>query len=155
MRYFLAIIILIYLTSCTQEQEGKLSEKSEMEDDTVQQELVRTQDFKFGPDTSIIEGTLEMEEQFGPPGYGEDPENDMKEKLFFLYLETPVNVYAVDSVSDSFDVSTKGVDRIQLNSPDIDLNPYNKMKIKLKGVFFGAFTRHHHTDVLMDVKQVN
>ncbi len=155
MRYLLAIVILIYFSSCVQQESEKVSEKVVNTQDTAIIQARVIKEFKFGSEVSTIEGTLQQEEQFGPPGYGEDPKNDSKENLFFLYLEAPINVYSIDSLSDSFDVTTKGIDKVQLNSPDVDLVPFINKKITVQGVFFGAHTGHHHTDVLMDVSKVN
>jgi hypothetical protein len=106
--------------------------------------------YYYDPSVSILSGTLKEEEFYGPPGYGESPDKDSKEKQFILYLDNPINVKR-DKKSDSdFDAKYKQ-DKITLIIKS-STSPFKHRigkSIKVKGTLFPAETGHHHTDVLL------
>lgn len=107
--------------------------------------------YYYEPAISVLTGKIEMENFWGPPGYGEDTLIDMKENCATLVLEMPIDV-AADS-SNEFNESAKEIGIIQLASTK-DLNAYSGKRVTLKGKLFGAQTGHHHTPVLMDVTSI-
>ncbi|TND07693.1 MAG: hypothetical protein FD123_3012 [Bacteroidetes bacterium] len=110
--------------------------------------------FYFEPDTSVIEGIIETEMHWGPPGYGEDTLNDMREEMLVISLDKKIDVLAPEKGGDSFNETVKGIDRVQLaNMTDKSLEKYAGKKVRLTGCFFGAHTGHHHTPVLMAVSR--
>ncbi len=122
-------------------------------------EAVSSKDVKeyyFEPNVSIIEGTLITRLHYGPPGYGEDPDNDEQEYPFILQLDGPIKVIAEDT--DMVNSSISDVLEIQLvlrGSPYVDMaKQYKNKHIKVQGTLFSAFTGHHHTKVLMVVDKI-
>lgn len=111
----------------------------------------------YEPDTSVITGKLRVEMFYGPPGYGENPEEDMKEETYLLWLDQPVKVFSnsPEQEEEGFNTTKQEVDKIQLMSThDIQFKSYEGKTIQVRGSFFGAHTGHHHAEVLMDVNQL-
>lgn len=114
-------------------------------------------EYSFEPNVSIIEGTLITRLHYGPPNFGEDPDNDEEEYPFILLLDDPINVIAKET--DTFNSSISNISEIQLvlkGNPDVDMaKQYKNRHIKVQGTLFSAFTGHHHTKVLMVVDEVS
>lgn len=112
--------------------------------------------YYFEPNVSIIEGTLITRLHYGPPNYGEDPENDEHQYPFILLLDAPINVIAEDT--DEVNSDTYDVSEIQLalrgESYVQKAKQYKDKRIKVQGTLFSAFTGHHHTEVLMFVDEI-
>jgi len=89
---------------------------------------------------STVYGKLTTEKFYGPPGYGEDPENDKKMDLYILYLEDePLGEMA----------------KIQLIYSDAETMANLKNKhVKVVGSFFSAHTGYHNTPILLDVRSI-
>uniref|UniRef100_A0A7C4M0N2 DUF4431 domain-containing protein n=1 Tax=candidate division CPR3 bacterium TaxID=2268181 RepID=A0A7C4M0N2_UNCC3 len=100
---------------------------------------------------ATVSGKLVVTNFYGPPGYGEDPENDSVEKQCILYLDGPIDVVATNP-KEEIDITEKNVKKITLvPSKGMNCNIINKKRIRATGTFFHASTGHHHTDILMDV----
>lgn len=114
-----------------------------------------TNEYYYEPNISVIEGTLITRLHYGPPRFGEDPENDEEEYPFILQLDTPIDVITEDTDTanlDKFDVLE--VQLVLRGEPYLDIaKQYKNKYIKVKGTFFIAFTGHHHTEVLMVVDE--
>lgn len=112
--------------------------------------------YYFEPNVSIIEGTLITRLHYGPPGYGEDTDNDIQEYPFILQLDNPIKVIADESDTLNSDISD--VLEIQLvlrGDSYVDMaRQYKNKHIKVQGTLFSAFTGHHHTDVLIVVDKI-
>lgn len=113
--------------------------------------------YPFGPSISVISGVLIIENYFGSPGYGDNPETDEREYSYILMLEKPIDVISNTEKREEgdYDSTTSNISEIQLASTkDIKLSNYRNKVIRLTGIFFGANTGHHHTKVLLDVQKI-
>jgi len=109
----------------------------------------------YEPVVSLISGTLTVERFYGPPGFGEDTLHDSREDSYVLLLEAPIDVKPEAQASDDFNVPKEGVFKIQLTSAQgISFREYKDKEVELRGTLFGAHTGHHHTDVLMEVQEI-
>lgn len=61
---------------------------------------------EYGPSVVKLIGTISLQRGFGPPGFGEDPERDMKLSYAQLTLDRSI---CVDGGGDSDDVKETGV----------------------------------------------
>jgi hypothetical protein len=108
----------------------------------------------YQPVAVELKGTLTIKTYYGPPNYGENPDTDAKEILPVLILEAPVNVRGNADPNAGFDrKSVNDVREIQL----VLTTPHREFigkTVLVKGTLFHAFTGHHHTDVLMDVRSI-
>lgn len=141
------VIILFMLCSCAviQEKEIKFNESNE--------KVVK--EYYFEPNVSVIEGTLITRLYYGPPGYGEDPNNDEQEYPFILLLDDPIKVIAEDADIYNSDISNVLEIQLVLNKDEVDIvKQYKNKHIKIQGTLFSAHTGHHHTDVLVDVDKI-
>lgn len=118
-------------------------------------EIINSRNFFFEPSISEITGILTFNSFYGPPNYGETPEQDIIENVWILNLDAPINVHQVKQVLGEGDYNSTqfDVNRVQLAkaTDHFDLNIYKDKKIIAKGTFWGAHTGHHFTPVLMDV----
>jgi hypothetical protein len=108
----------------------------------------------YQPKVVEFNGTLSVKTYYGPPNYGENPDTDAKEPLPILILSKPVNVRGNPNPKAGFDRrSVEDLREIQLvlTMPHKD---FIGKTVLVKGTLFHAFTAHHHTDVLMDVRSI-
>src|SRR5262249_1125480 len=101
-----------------------------------------------------LRGTVELELQYGPPNYGENPETDSRGLIAVLQLDKPVSVLG-DPKSDTNTESFDNVERIQL----VTLNgrrfaPYQGKPVEVLGTLFAHYTGHHYTKVLVIVRRI-
>jgi hypothetical protein len=89
---------------------------------------------------STVYGKLTTETFYGPPGYGEDPENDEKVNQYILYLEEdPLGKMA----------------KMQLvYSGNEDLSTFKNKQVKVTGTFFSSHTGYHNTAILIESKNI-
>jgi hypothetical protein len=108
----------------------------------------------YQPTVVKLKGTLSVKTYYGPPNYGENPDTDAKEELPILILNKPVNVRGNPDPKAGFDKqSVEDLREMQL----VLTMPHKEFigkTVLVKGTLFHAFTGHHHTDVLMDVRSI-
>ncbi len=139
------IILSLFLAACSSDnyQEGSQVDSIDKKE--------QAQPYQYEPAISTLAGKLEMENFWGPPGYGEDTLTDMKENCAILILDAPIDLLA--DTSSEFNQAVDSIGIIQLASAK-NLNGYVGKRVTLKGKLFGAQTGHHHTPVLLDVTTI-
>jgi hypothetical protein len=100
-----------------------------------------------------LSGNLKLKTFYGPPGYGETPKVDTKENQFVLTLDRPIHVVPKRGEKDSLDDPEDGVTEITLVS-DTSLKANQDHHVMASGTLFHAQTGHHHTQVLMELKNI-
>ncbi len=109
--------------------------------------------YKFEPSMATLTGKLVKKEFYGPPGYGEDPKNDSKEHAAILLLTKPIKVVA--GKNDQFNETRDNIREVQLiNVKKIALSPFFQKNVKVTGKLSSAITGHHHTDVLIEIDDI-
>jgi hypothetical protein len=109
--------------------------------------------YKFEPSVVTLTGKLVMKEFYGPPGYGEDPKTDSKEHAAILLLTSPIKVIA--EKDDQFNETRDNIKEVQLiNVKRIALSKFFEKKVKVTGKLSLAITGHHHTDVLIEIDDI-
>lgn len=102
--------------------------------------------------TVTLRGTVIVKTFFGPPNYGENPETDSRETQALLKLDQPA---CVAMGQDDGTVQQERQSLVTLvPGSKIKLSPYRGKQVTVRGSLFQAFTGHHHTDVLIDVKHI-
>jgi len=109
---------------------------------------------KYEPVLVTVSGTIAVKQAYGPPGYGEDPKHDTKEKYLLLILTAPLCVDA-DPGDPLNSEAANNVKAIQMfYMPE---HPFNKawlgQPVTVTGTLFRAQTGHHRTDVLIEVNE--
>jgi hypothetical protein len=88
----------------------------------------------YGPEVVELEGTLIIEQKYGPPNYGENPKTDTKWKVPILVLATPINVRGnpQDVVNSE---SVEGISRIQLRFFNVAISSkqFIGKRVRVKG----------------------
>jgi hypothetical protein len=94
----------------------------------------------------ILKGKITTKEFYGPPNYGENPDTDIKESFYFLILHKPILIEINDTINNISEFQMIFVNRNQkiINTQE---------EYILKGNLFLAETGHHHSKVLILVKE--
>jgi hypothetical protein len=109
--------------------------------------------YRYEPSVVSVTGKLVEKVFYGPPGYGENPKTDTKEHTVILLLNHPIRVVA--EKDDQFNETRGNVKEVQLiNVKEIALSTYIQKKVKVTGKLSSAITGHHHTDVLMEIDNI-
>jgi hypothetical protein len=107
--------------------------------------------FKYLPAIVTVSGVISTETNFGPPGFGEDPSHDSKEKQLFVVLDSPLCVNG-DKDPKSPNAESE-IDVAKMEMVYFPENPFQKMwlgkHVSVTGKLFHAFDAHHHTPVLI------
>lgn len=113
--------------------------------------------YSYEPEISVISGVIIVVCFLGPPGYGDNPETDSREYSYVLMLEKPIDIIAKteNKGEGNLDIIKSNIKEIQLTTTQkINLSNYKNKAVRLTGTFFEADNGHHHTDVLIDVQQI-
>lgn len=102
-----------------------------------------------------LEGRIEQVMHYGPPGYGEDPQNDKKLTAYILKLLQPIKVLSSKDDEFNFTTETSEVQLVIHNFENIKKLISNKSTVFLSGEFFSSHTGYHIRKLLMDVKSIN
>jgi hypothetical protein len=105
----------------------------------------------YGGEVTLA-GVVELHEFYGPPGYGENPASDARERQALLKLDTPI---CVEPGSDDQDEAERNQARVTLVPPasNVALSGYQGRHVTVKGKLFHAISGHHHTPVLIQLQQ--
>lgn len=106
---------------------------------------------RYEPAVVRLSGFLIVEQHFGPPNYGEDPETDSVEEALILLPDESVAVQGDPNDLDNSE-SYENIRRIQLVVEGREVWRWLGRHVTVEGTLFGAYTGHHRTKVLMRVK---
>ena len=139
------MISLLHLVACKK----NIEDTSEAIYQTKTEDV---QEYSFEETDSIIQGYIKAEKHFGPPGYGQTPDQDKLEQSYILILDNEIMVVEPSSESPSLNRTTCAME-VHL-SPRNGIHLEEGQHIKVKGQFFSAHTGHHRRELLMDVYEV-
>ncbi len=111
----------------------------------------------YGRPLAGLAGKLEVRDFFGPPGYGEHPDTDRRERQAVLVLDEPV---CADAGALAGDVAEVGQRELTLTltltpgDPGIGFSAWAGRRVAVGGELFHAFTAHHHTPLLVRVTHI-
>ncbi|RYE76356.1 MAG: DUF4431 domain-containing protein [Oxalobacteraceae bacterium] len=100
---------------------------------------------KYGLPDIMLVGTVTLETFYGPPGYGESPETDSKERQAILHLAKPLCTLA--SGDEPAEQDQAKVTLVPMDN--LGLQDFVGKVVAVRGSLFHAITGHHHTDVLI------
>jgi hypothetical protein len=117
--------------------------------------LAADEPLRYEPAVVQVSGVVVVENHYGPPNYGENPESDRVEQALILLLDMPVIVEETSDDAWEWNETHFGVARMQM----VDLNDLGLWKLKwqratIEGTLFSAHTGHHRTDVLIQVSRI-
>jgi hypothetical protein len=111
----------------------------------------------YEPAKVTIQGSMSLKPAYGPPGYGEDPERDAHEDYLAITLDAPACMKA-NSEPDTENVAESQIKAVQLVFRSGDEFKQAKQwigkQVSVTGGLFHEFTGHHHTTVLMNVREL-
>ena len=107
---------------------------------------------KYAPEVVTLTGVVHLKTFYGPPGYGEDPAHDRKERQALLTLDQPLCVAkGLDDGLEEPEADQHEVTLVPLGAHP-NLSSFRGKHVRVRGTFFHAITGHHHTALLLDVK---
>jgi|GEM_PF-3405447 len=104
--------------------------------------------YRWG-DTISLRGSLSKEVYFGPPNYGETPEIDKKEQVYFLWLEEKISISGPSNAIQSEALEQDKIQLLKIFKP-AELPPC----IIVTGDIFEAISGHHRAQIMMNVRDV-
>jgi Domain of unknown function (DUF4431) len=111
----------------------------------------------YEPAMITIQGTVSLKSAYGPPGFGEDPKHDAREDYLALTLDAPVCMKA-SSEPHTDDVSETQIKATQLVFRNGEAFKQTKQwigkRMSVIGSLFHGITGHHHTTVLLKMKEI-
>lgn len=110
---------------------------------------------KYEPVKIRLTGTIASRVDFGPPGYGEDPQHDSREGHLYLTLDRQVCVVAApNDLDNETEHDVKVVQMVYY-----DRYPFRKAwfgkKVSVEGTLFHGHTGHHWTAVLIQATETH
>jgi hypothetical protein len=115
---------------------------------------VPNEQLHYQPAVVKLSGLLVTEYVYGPPGFGEDPEVDLIDRVWQLRLFAPVDVIGTPG-DDINSESENDVGRVGLvNFSKANLIAHLGRRFMVEGTLFHSHTAHHHTKVLLEVQKV-
>lgn len=107
---------------------------------------------QYRPAVVELRGKIVVIERFGPPGWGETPDKDMRLHLPILQLDVPVNVRG-DPKSDTDTETFLNVKEIQLACSQ-NCDQYRGREVIVRGTLVSAQTAWQFTDVIVLVQSI-
>ncbi len=108
--------------------------------------------FKYEPEIVRLYGRVVEKTFYGPPGYGENPKADSKEKQYILILKTPIEVDS--NVENQIEKNVHEVTIVALDFTKIPVKKYINKSVMVEGTLFHGFTGHHNTTILITVSKL-
>jgi hypothetical protein len=99
----------------------------------------------------MLAGTIASREYYGPPGYGETPAIDRRERQAVLLLDQPTCVDRSADGNDGPETGQKVVTLVPLKR-DVRLAMHLNQHVKVRGKLFHAISGHHHTPLLIQLR---
>lgn len=111
---------------------------------------------EYEPKIVVLYGLIEKDRAYGPPNFGETPEQDKKIEYYLIHLDSPVKIKGNSGNDDLNTATYKRIDRIQLLhfGTAIKLKTFLNKRVKIEGSLFQAMTGHHFTKVLCTIKKM-
>ena len=95
-----------------------------------------------------LQGTLDYHDFYGPPNYGETPEQDRVERAWLLTLEKPIQVSgeifdsSISTIAEDSTIHLLGLEK-KWHTPGVC--------ILVEGEIFPSISGHHRKPILLDV----
>lgn len=147
----LGVVIPLLTMSCSKEDKIKQLEAqidSLKTQNTEKDILSSGQPIPIGQEITVT-GTIYVKPYYGPPGYGDNPEEDKKLTALILRLDTPISF--IDNNTTPGEV-IKDIDEMHMVTLFNDsIEHLVNKRVKIKGNTFGSHTGYHQTKVLLDI----
>jgi len=109
----------------------------------------------YEPTPVVLSGTLVEQTYPGPPNYESVAQGDAAEAGYYLHLRKPVCTQAREEDETSSHARIEWVQIVVMDKAQFaPLRQRLGKVLRLRGSLFEASTGHHHTEVLLTLKQV-
>ena len=109
----------------------------------------------YKPNYTLLQGKLTKELYYGPPGYGQTPDKDKKDSIYFLNLDRPfdISTHPRSGKPDYEDINN--IKKLQL----ISLNDFNEkilersvnLDVVVKGMLIRNKGEHNPSEITMEL----
>ncbi len=118
-------------------------------------------EYPFEPELVELEGVFEREKHFGPPNYGETPQEDILLTVYVLNLNSPITAGTADTLSELNTVPVTNVKKVQVGFIDREATEKRIEKIdnligktvRLRGSLSTGITGYHFYRILFFVSE--
>lgn len=141
----LLLLVVIFFNCCSSNSKQKTIENTIIGVDSLK---VKSNDncFYFEPYEYVICGIISSRLEYGPPGYGENPNLDQKERIYLITIDSLISICPVDSLDEKIEnIKTFQISSSNYNNFDTLIGK----RTSLKGWFNNATTGHHYTPALI------
>ena len=137
---------LLALSSCSENNQNGTHPSTNSKITSEQNNI-----YYYNSENTNLKGTLVYKTYWGPPNYGEDTLTDSKETFPILELITPIKVLTDSNNREN--EPKEGITEIQVVSK-IELTEFRNKKVSIKGKLFSGISGHHHTEILIEMKEI-
>jgi|SRR5580704_17561300 hypothetical protein len=109
---------------------------------------------KYEPTRVVLSGTISTKLAYGPPGYGEDPAHDARERYLNLTLDNPICVDSGVSPNDDSERNERSLQMVFFDDHSFQ-SKWMGQHVAVTGTLFHAISGHHHTKVLIIVNETH
>ncbi len=102
-----------------------------------------------------LSGTTFSRIYFGPPGYGLNPEQDIRERATLLLLDAPLCVEENSASQAPFEGNVIVIQLAAIHISPESVAKAQGRRVTVRGTLFHALTGHHRTAVLVDVHSIS
>jgi hypothetical protein len=159
MNKIIALIVLVLLSSVICCKKG--SKAIDMDENTdekynakliFEEKEILLKDYE-DTDEVVLIGKIELRDNYGLPNYGENPETDTIE-IFYYFIPNDGIVLEYNFPNNKDGILIREIQIVA--DPSILRDIYKSEYVyEIKGNLFMAHTGHHHTPVLIMLKEIN
>jgi hypothetical protein len=102
--------------------------------------------YQYGPELVAVTGRIFLRTDFGPPGYGEDPATDSRERHIYIKLDEPL--CADEDAEGEAEANVRAMEMVYFIHLPFKHEWVGK-HVSVTGTLFHGITGHHWTKVLI------
>lgn len=157
--YVLGLALSLFVISCNNKTEPQ--ETTTPEEETSVQPLLEAEKkddtievFEVGK-TITLRGKILIDKSYGPPGFGENPEEDEEIRVRMFYPEKPVQFYGSDGMDQVTLEDSLVVDRLHIAcykdvfDENFKQKEYIGREVVMTATTYFSHTGHHKSRVLL------
>jgi len=138
--FLIFLVLFIFLV----QNNSKAQEPDQYKITINKKTVITLKDWSAESPEVTLEGKIVLYDFYGPPGYGENPDEDMKVSYYFLVLKNPIKFEG--------DNETKTIKEVQIVTAKGTKYTVNK-NYKIKGKLFLPSSGFHFGELLIAVTE--
>jgi hypothetical protein len=126
---------------------------NESEDETTNENNTNIESNENANFLKTLKGKITSETCYGPPNWGEDPENDQKSTCYFIQLDEPSDFGYLFGDDPNYN----NIKKIHLFNNDDNIKnfkDFDGQNVEIYGEVFEGFNGYHQTPIMITVKSI-